>query len=161
MTRDEAIQSLAKRRRSRGVAAVEFVITAPLLILVMLATAEFGRAFVQYDTLSYSVRNSARYVTENAFTGTTGVVNLSSTVTTEARNLVVYGNAAGAGAPLLPSLQTSQVTVANAGNDNIRVTAIYPYQPIIGAVLPTFGLSGGSVPLTFNMRIAVTMRAIS
>ena len=51
-------------------------------------------------------------------------------------------------------------TVADAGSDNIEVTAAYPYQPIIGAVLPIFGI-GESIPLAFTMRIAVTMRAIS
>jgi len=146
---------------SRGVAAVEFAITAPLLILVMLATAEVGRAFVHYDTLSYSIRNSARFVTEHAINGTTGVIDISAPVIVQARNLAVFGNIAGTGRAKLPNYQTSQVAVTNAGNDNIRVTATYPYQSMLGAVLPTFGLGSGSIPLTFNLRIAVTMRAIS
>ena len=62
-------RDLPAARRSRGMAAVEFVITVPLLLLVMLVVVELGRAFVQYDTLSYSVRNSARFVTENAIDG--------------------------------------------------------------------------------------------
>jgi Flp pilus assembly protein TadG len=148
---------------SRGVAAVEFAITAPLLIFVMLATAEVGRAFVHYDTLSYSIRNSARFVTEHAINGTTGVVEISGPVTTQAKNLAVYGNVTGPGGgkAILPGFLTSQVTVVGAGNDNIRVTAAYPYQPMLGAVLPTFGFGSGSIPLGFTMRIAVTMRAIS
>jgi len=150
-------------KRSRGVAAVEFAITAPLLIFVMLAAAEVGRAFVQYDTLSYSIRNSARFVTENVIAGDTGVVSLSSAVTSQARNLAVYGNVTGPGGgrAILPGFLTSQVTVVDAGNNNIRVTAAYPYQPMLGAVLPTFGFGSGSIPLGFTMRIAVTMRAIS
>ena len=148
-------------RGSRGVAVVEFAITAPLLIFVMLATAEVGRAFVVYDTLSYSIRNSARFVTEHAINGTTGVVEISGAVVSQARNLAVYGNVAGTGGAKLPNFQTSQITVIDAGNDNIRVTAAYPYQPMLGAVLPTFGLGSGSIPLGFTMRIAVTMRAIS
>ena len=146
---------------SRGVAAVEFAITAPLLIFVMLATAEVGRAFVHYDTLSYSIRNSARFVTEHAINGTTGVVEISGAVVSQARNLAVYGNVAGTGGAKLPNFQTSQITVIDAGNDNIRVTAAYPYQPMLGAVLPTFGFGSGSIPMGFTMRIAVTMRAIS
>jgi len=140
---------------------VEFAITAPVLILVMLAAAEVGRAFVHYDTLSYSIRNSARFVTEHAINGTTGVIDISAPVIEQARNLAVYGNAAGTGEAKLPNHQAIQFTVANAGNDNIRVTAIYPYQSMLGAVLPTFGFGSGSIPLTFNMRVVVTMRAIS
>jgi Flp pilus assembly protein TadG len=147
--------------RSRGLAAVEFVITAPLLIFILLAGAEFGRAFVQYATLSLSVRNSARYVTEHAINGTTGVVSLTGAVITAAQRLAVYGNTAGSGAAKLPNYQTGQVVVVDAGSDNIRVTATYPYRPMLGATLPTFGLGNGPIPLNFNMRIAVTMRAIS
>jgi hypothetical protein len=50
------------------------------------------------------------------------------------------------------------VAVADAGNNYIRVTATYPYQPLLGAVLPGFG--HGSTALDFNMQVAVTMRAI-
>jgi Flp pilus assembly protein TadG len=148
-------------RHSRGLAAVEFVITAPLLLLVLLACAEFGRAFVQYATLDYSVRNSVRYVSENAIIGTTGVVSPSATTITQAKNLAVYGNVAGTGSPRLPNFQTSQVTVSSPGGNNIVVSANYPYQPVVGSALPTFGFGGGPISLTFNMQIAVTMRAIS
>ena len=46
--------------------------------------------------------------------------------------------------------------------DNIRVTATYPYQSMLVPVLPKFGFQGGgSSTFTFNMQIAITMRAIS
>ena len=148
-------------RRERGLAAVEFVITAPLLLFLLLAGAELGRAFIHYATLSYSVRQSARFVSENAITGTTGVVAISALTVARARNLAIYGNIQGTGAPQLPSYAPGHVQVVNAGGDNIRVTATYPYQPMVGPVLPSFGLGSGSTPLAFNMQIAVTMRAIS
>ncbi|MDH4256854.1 MAG: pilus assembly protein [Gammaproteobacteria bacterium] len=148
-------------RWSRGIAAVEFVVTAPFVLFLLFASVEFGRAFVQYTTLALSVRNSARFVSEHSTIGTTGVVSLSGTVITQARNLAVYGNIAGSGNARLPNYQTSQVTVIDAGNDNVRVAATYPYQPMLGSTLSSFGNGGGSIPLTFNMHIAVTMRAIS
>lgn len=156
------LRELRSPRWSHGIAAVEFVITAPLLLLLLLAGAETGRAFVQYATLSYSIRDSARFVSENSINGTTGVVVLTLAMITEARNLAVFGNTAGAGNARLPNYQTGQVAVIDAGNDNIRVTATYPYQAMLGLALPTFGFGSGSIPLlTFNMQIAVTMRAIS
>ena len=39
-------------RPQRGVAIIEFVITLPLLLLLLLATAEIGRALFQYNTLT-------------------------------------------------------------------------------------------------------------
>jgi Flp pilus assembly protein TadG len=145
-------------RRSAGVAAVEFVIAVPILIFVLLAIAELGRAFVQYDTLSYSIRNSARFVSENAIVGTTGVVDVSGAVAA-ARNLAVYGTPGGGGQPVLPGFAVGHVSVMNAGGGNIEVNAAYPYQPLIGSALPMF--RGGSESTTFTMRISVIMRAIS
>lgn len=149
------------RHRSRGIAVVEFVVTAPLMLLLMLATTEIGRAFVHYATLSHSIRNSARFVSENAIAGTTGVIDLSVTVITQARNLAVYGNVAGNGNARLPQYQPAHVSVIDAGDDNIRVSASYPYQPMLGVLLPTIIMGGGSISQTFNMQVAVTMRAIS
>jgi hypothetical protein len=73
----------------------------------------------------------------------------------------VYGNVAGTGPARLPQLQTSQVQVENVGGDNLRISVVYPYQPMIGATLPGFGFGSGSIPLAFNMQVAVTVRAIS
>ena len=148
-------------RRERGIAAVEFVVTAPFVCFLLLAGAEVGRAFIHYTTLSCAARASARYVSEHSINGTTGVVVISANTMTEARNMVVYGNIAGTGRPRLPNLDAAQVEVVDAGNDNVRLTATYAYQPMIGPILPGFGFGSGSVPLNFNMLIAVTMRAIS
>lgn len=148
-------------RQSRGIAVVEFVITAPFLLLLLLAGAELGRAFVQYATLSHSIRDSARFVSDNAINGTTGVVDLENVVITQARNLAVYGNIAGTGNAKLPNYQPAHVQVIDAGNSNIRVTASYPYQPMLGGTLPSIVMGSGPISQTFNMQVAVTMRAIS
>jgi Flp pilus assembly protein TadG len=147
--------------RSRGIAVVEFVITAPFLLLLLLAGAELGRAFVQYATLSHSIRDSARFVSDNSIIGTTGVVSLSNAVITQARNLAVYGNIAGTGNAKLPNYQPSHIQVIDAGNNNVRVTASYPYQPMLGITLPTIVMGTGPISQTFNMQVAVTMRAIT
>lgn len=148
-------------RRSRGIAAVEFVVTAPLMLLLLLAGTEIGRAFVQYATLSHTIRDSARFVSENAISGTTGVVSLTATVITQARNLAVYGNVLGTGNAKLPGYLPAHVTVVDAGNNNIRVSVSYPYRPMLGPRLPTIILGSGPISQVFNMQAAVTMRAIS
>lgn len=148
-------------RRARGIATVEFVATAPFLLLLLLGGAELGRAFIHYANLTYAVRESARYVSENSINGTTGVVSISGTTVTRARNLAVFGNVLGTGDPKLPNYQVNHVQVVDAGGDNIRVAVVYPYQPMLGPVMPSFGFGSGSFPLTFNMQVAVIMRAIS
>jgi TadE-like protein len=155
------IREFSSPRRSRGLAAVEFVVTAPFVLLLLFGSAETGRVFVQYATLSYTIRDSARFVSENSINGTTGIILISGTTVTRARNLAVYGNIAGSGNARLPNYLPIHVAVVDAGGDNIRVSATYPYQPMLGSTLRTFGFGSGSIPLTFNMHIAVTMRAIS
>jgi hypothetical protein len=43
--------------------------------------------------------------------------------------------------------------------DNIQVTVNYPYNGILGSVLPAFGF-GSDIALLFNMNATVTMRAL-
>jgi Flp pilus assembly protein TadG len=147
-------------RQARGLATVEAAITLPLLLLLMLATAEFSRAYVQYTILANSVRNAARHLAGKALLNTMPVVSITPSLLAETRNLAVYGNEAGTGSPKLPGFSTAQVTASDAGNTNVLISAVYPYQPLIGPELPTFGLGGGPVSTVFNMQIDVTMRAL-
>lgn len=159
--RSMAPRELCVPGRERGVAAVEFVVAAPLMLFLMLACAELGRAFIHYATLSYAVRTSARYVSENSISGTTGVVSISPITVTRARNIAVHGNIQGTGSSKLPNFQITQVQVVDAGGDNIRVTATYPYQPMLGPLLPDVAQGSSPTGLNFDMQISMTMRAIS
>ena len=147
------------QRTSRGLATIEFAICAPVLLFLMLATAEVGRVFYQYNTLTKSVRDGARYAIVNASVGTTRVVNITDQVRNETRNLVVTGNTTGTGTPLLPGLMVDNVTVNDAGNGFVSVAASYNYQPMLGATLPTFGL-GTPINLTVSLPATVVMRAL-
>lgn len=145
--------------RERGVAAVEFVIGLPLLLLLLMVTAEVGRLLSQYDTLTKAVRDGTRYLSSNALLGTTGVVNISAQVQTATQQLVVTGNTAGSGSALLPGLTTANVTVANVGNGYVSVSASYTYQPMLGANLPNFGI-GPTISLGFALKSSEVMRAL-
>lgn len=146
--------------QQRGIAMVEFVIVLPLLLLLMLATAEFGRVLFQYNTLTKSVRDGARYLSENAFIGSSQIVN--TTAINDTRNLVVCGKkTCAAGEELLSGLTAGDVTpVATPGGEHISVTADYTYQPMIGSSLPTFGFGSGSISLSFTLTSSVTKRVL-
>jgi Flp pilus assembly protein TadG len=147
------------KARCRGLAMVELTIAIPVFLMLLMATAEFGRAFLQYNALSKGVRDGARYVAGKALSGSTGVVTISAALQTQTRNVVVYGNTLGTGTPILPGLTTAQVTVANAGLQNVMVTANYPYAPIFG-FLPAFIYGSGVDVSGRTLRTAITMRAL-
>jgi Flp pilus assembly protein TadG len=138
---------------------VEFTIVLPVLLLLLFGVTEIGRAIVRYNTLTKAVQDGARYAAAYALLGTTGAVNVDAQLLTEVRNVVVYGNTAGTGSPLLTGFQPVQVSLVDAGGDQIRVDANYAYQPLFGAVLPNFGL-GSSISTAFVMQASVSMRAL-
>lgn len=152
------MQSHKQAVSQRGVATIEFVICTPVLFLLMLATAEFGRAMFQYNTLQKSVRDGARYVV-GAARSSQRIVILTNPMITQTRNLVVTGNVGGTGTPLLPGLTANNVNVTDAGNGFISVSATYTYRPMIGATLPTFGF-GDPINLTASFPATVVMRAL-
>jgi len=89
------------KRKQNGVAIVEFALVLPLLLILTFITTEFGRALYQYNILTKSVRDAARYLS----TQTPG----DTTKYPIAKNLVVYGNPAGSGSPLAYGLSIAQV----------------------------------------------------
>ena len=147
------------RHGQRGTAIIEFTIALPVLLLLLAATAEIGRMLSQYDTLNKSVRDGARYLAANALLGTTGVVSIDSTVQTATVNLVVTGNSAGTGTALLPNLTAGNVTVANLANGYVSVSAAYTYVPMLGAQIPTFGLTA-PINTSVTLNATVVMRPL-
>ncbi len=145
--------------RQRGAVLAEMALVTPILLLTMLATAEVARAFVDHNTLTKAVRNGVRYVAANAYQGTTGVVFVDAALRAETQNLVVYGNTAGTGAPVLAGLTAADITVTDVGANNIRVSAAHTISGMLGPVLRSF--SGGSdISLEHNLEATVTMRAL-
>lgn len=87
------------KQPQRGVALVEFALALPLLLILTFITVEFGRALYDYNTLTKAVRDATRYLSMRA----------PQTNMLQAKNLVIYGNTAGSGSPLLPGLTLSNV----------------------------------------------------
>jgi Flp pilus assembly protein TadG len=157
-----SLRTRASHRRHGGLAIVEFVICLPVLLLLLFATAEFGHFLTQYSTLNDSVRDAARYVAGAALNGTDGRLVTGgawNSLVSQGQNLAVFGNQGGSGTPLLPSLAVGQITVTeDTVNNNVTVTAAYPYQAFFGASMPNF--MGGSIGTTFTLSISTSMRAL-
>ena len=145
--------------RHRGAVLVEMVIVTPVLLFIMMATAELTRAFIDHNTLTKAVRTGVRYVAANAFQGTTGVVWVSAALRAETQNLVVYGNSAGTGTPVLAGLTSADITVTNIGADNIQVSAVHTISGILGPLLRSV-FTGPDINMVHNLEATVTMRAL-
>ncbi|MGQ0443776.1 MAG: TadE/TadG family type IV pilus assembly protein [Beijerinckiaceae bacterium] len=159
-------------RTQKGVAIVEFTIVLPLLLLLMLAIAEFGRALYQYNALTKAVRDGARFMSENAFIGDSGQV--STVAPTEVKRLVAYGaiGAATCGAyggvcQDLPEFEWTHVNTPTlyqdaAGDYYVTVSTlpssdpdVYTYQPMLGNLLPLT-----SIAVNIPLQASTTMRVL-
>lgn len=138
---------------------VEFTIVLPVILFLILSVTELGRAMIRYNTLTKAVRDGARHASSKALEGTTGVVNIDATLVGEVQNVVVYGNPAGAGTALISDLAPGQVSLSAIGTREIRVDVDYPYVPLLGNSIPSFG-TGSDLSLAFTMRASVNMRAL-
>ena len=153
------LQQPIDRTRQAGTAALELAIALPVLLLLLVATAEVGRLLSQYDTLTKSVRDAARFLASNALGGTTGVVLITPQVQAQTQNLVVTGNINGSGSAILPGLVAANVTVTAVDSTHVSVSAAYPYQPLLGATVPTFGI-GSPISFSFPLTSTIVMRGL-
>jgi len=147
-------------RAQHGVALVELALITPLLLLLTFTTTEFGRAVYEYNTVVKSTRDAVRYLS----------VQTPGTHVTEARNLIVYGNTGGTGAPLASGLSLSNVpagsccTWQSAGANPIITTVTvrvssYTFHSLFPSVMGVvFADTNGNI--VFN-DITATMRAPS
>jgi Flp pilus assembly protein TadG len=141
-------------KTQHGVALVEFALILPFLLLLTFLATEFGRAMYQYNALTKSARDAARYLT----------TQMPGTHLTEAKNLAVYGNLTGSGTALVPGLTVAKVndpTWQTAGGtpviNTVRVTISgYTFQPLFSGAFGVTFFGGNSI--TFSP-ISATMRS--
>lgn len=136
----------------RGTQLVELAIVLPLLLVMFGATTEFGRFFYTYHTLTKGTRAAARFLTTAPIGGQTDA---------QAQNLVVYGNKAGTGSPIISGLTVEHVVISREGGtpvmpERVRVAVSgFTYQPIFGLV----NLAGdGRALLNVEVAPSTTMR---
>jgi len=143
--------------KQQGLAAIELTIILPFILLLIFATAEFGRLLYQYNALNKSVRDAARYVSNYARPGDTGVLEITDDIRLGAKNLILYGFIVQ-GTPLLPNLSADDITLSDS-DPFITISVNYPWQPIFSDTLSTFGF-GNDINLSFPLVATYTMRAL-
>lgn len=143
--------------KQQGLAAIELTLILPFILLLIFSTAEFGRLLYQYNALNKSIRDAARYVSNYARPGDTGVLEITDDVKQRAKNLILYGFIV-TGTPLLPNLSADDINISD-NEPFITVSVNYPWQPIFSDTLSTFGF-GNDINLSFPLVATYTMRAL-
>lgn len=140
-------------RDERGSQLVELAIVLPLLVVLLGATAEFGRFFYTYTTLLKGTRAAARYLVSQP-PGAGGAA---------ASNLLVYGNTAGTGAPVVSGLKTTNVKITAAKTGGTTQTTTVEIENFI--YVPLFDLGkltrSSTLSLSVNVGAKSTMRQIT
>lgn len=147
------------KHRQAGVALVEFALVLPLLLLLAFIATEYGRALYQYNALTKSVRDAVRFLS----------IQDPETMTTQAKNLVVYGSVTNTGTPLVYGLSLDQVKTPtwqlSGANPVINTVTVkiagcatspppcYKFVPLFSG---EFGVSLGEIN---HADISATMRA--
>ena len=144
----------------KGVAMVEFAIALPLLLLLLLAIAEFGRMLYHYNNLLQANRDAVRYLAGKSWNTTLGQVVIDSELAATTKNLAVYGVpvAQPGNEEVVPGLSTDDVTVGTVGTEHVQVSTSYVFRPVIGNGLPA--LIGDAIPLNFPLVATTVMRGL-
>jgi len=131
-----------KRQNERGSTLVEFAIGVTVFVTAMFAVLEFGRALWVHNALADAARRGARYA-----------VLHSADDAPQVKNVVVYGDPAGGGQPMLENLSTNNVEVTyngfglNDGTVSVKITN-YQFQFVVPIIGTTITMPSYSTTLT-------------
>ena len=138
------------RRDRRGVAAVEFGLLLPILMVLLVGIAELGRYLGQAEAVEKGLRAGAMYAARQS-------LPLSGTAKTEIENLVKTGTRDGSGIYLAAGWNESGAKVDITATNNsttdgtavtvIELTANVPYDELLPGMLGFFGI----LPLNISM----------
>ncbi len=141
------------RRCRRGVAAVEFGLMLPMLMILLVCIVELGRFLALGEAVEKGLRAGAMYAARQD-------LPLSAAAEGQIRNLVRTGTNDGSGEFLAPALADPAVTVdipnplkqeTLPDGTTVRVielTASVPYDELLPGILSFFGLNQLSVTMS-------------
>jgi len=143
------------KRDDRGVQLVELALALPVLILLFAAVAEFGRYYQAYTTLAKGSRTAVRYMATARANGLDDAAG---------KNLLVYGNLAGTGSPIVKDLKVSNVVIERR-NEAGALTNGFPATVTVKVTnfkhTPIFNLGkllNSSLTMAIDIKPSVTMR---
>ena len=144
------MKSICNFGSRRGNAMVEFALVAPLAMLVMTGTFQFGYAFYIYNQLQLSVRGAVRYASLMDYKGTSQACVAATQNTV--KNLTVYRTTAPApdATPIVRDLATTNVSV----NFNVDAKSV-PSDVTVS--ISNFSVNALFTTLTFDRKPSATV----
>ena len=88
---------------------LEFALAAGVLLPVFAGTFQFGYTFYVYNNLESAVHGGARYASMISYNSSNSTPPAS--YSTAVKNMVVYGNSAGTGSPVVSGLGVGNVEI--------------------------------------------------
>ena len=126
-----------RQQRSRpGAALIEFAYILPVLMLLILGSLDFGRAFFDYVIVTNFARNGALYISDPNGPGSR------------------YSSLTQAAVADAPTSMQGQMTASSTGpdkNNNYTVTVTYPFTTLVNY---------GFLPHSVTITRTVTMRLL-
>jgi Flp pilus assembly protein TadG len=141
----------SKRRHSRGQGLVEFALVVPLLLLLIFAVIDVGRAVFTFNTLSQSARSASRTALvnqERAKVRTSAISTATTLGLTNANVTVCYKDSDTASRDCTSStVDTCPRSQRVVGCLAIVVisTTYHPLTPVIGQLFSSFAMSATSI----------------
>ncbi len=152
-------------RDERGVAATEFGLILPMLVILLFSFYEAGRVYWSYNIVQSSARDAARYGARMEIVCDSGGVGswVDPADETAVKNLTRTGTLDGTGDPLVNGwTDNATVTVTLNCVDNtsgtlqgryfehdriptVTITAAAPYGALFGGLFPGFNLTSLTV----------------
>jgi Flp pilus assembly protein TadG len=90
-------------RDERGASIAEAAVALPVLVLIFAGVFSLGAMFFNTQLIETAARDGARFLART---------DVPSANEAAARNVVVFANAGGSGAPRIPGLSTADVTIS-------------------------------------------------
>jgi Flp pilus assembly protein TadG len=151
--------SLKKRLHDceSGTVLIEAAISLPLLLLVVLGIADFGRLFQQYEVLTNAAREGARVAVLPDYMDADAIARVNQYLTAGGLDSSVA---------TVPTPTTTAVVVGGAGGPCITlktVTVTYPHTfSFVGGIVQFFGGTAfGTTTLTATASMRVEGAALS
>ena len=136
-----AKKRISRVRKQSGIAAVEFTLLLPLMLLFIAAIGEFGNILIKYNTLSKAVQTGARLaVTEVYGTGNPDAIASDTDISNAVNDA-------------LSDFEGVTITLVRDGN-LVTVTADYQYQSLMAPLLENIIASNVTLTSTSVMRVS-------
>lgn len=132
-------------RSERGAELVEFGLTLPLLLLLVLGIIEFGFMFQEYEVVTNAAREGARLGSLIPSAGYT-----RAEAEARAMDYLRAGGLNSAQATPAPTVVPSQIAITGTGKCIPVVTATVTYQhpvPFVSGIMSYFGVNQGQIQL--------------